>query len=793
MKSYIKSNKKKSLAFGVILLLCLAFFIKKDRYFSDLPYATAVLSSNQQLLSAQIATDGQWRFPPVDSVPKKFTHCLTLFEDEYFYSHPGINPVSLARAIIQNIKAKRVVSGGSTISMQVVRMGRNATDRSILQKIKEIFWALRLELHYSKDEILNQYVHHAPFGGNVVGLQAAAWRYYNRDAHFLSWAEYAALAVLPNAPALIHPGRNSEDLLAKRNKLLKKLFKKKIIDETDYELALLEEIPSKPLALPQNATHLLQSHINKFEGLTTITTIDANLQKRSQEILDRYIAIYQGNAIYNGAILVADIESGNVLSYIGNSSIKTLSNKGLWNDMVKTERSTGSVLKPFLYAAMLNEGQILPNSLVEDVPTFISGYAPKNYNKDFNGAVKASMALARSLNVPAVRMLRDYSFPKFHSKLQKLGMNTLHKPAGHYGLSIILGGAEGTLWNLCSMYASMGRSLIQFQDHSLEYRSDNYRPLSIVSYASSSTNRRKVSREQLKDHSELSAASIWYTFKAMEEVHRPESQIGWKNFSSSKKVAWKTGTSFGYRDAWAIGVDGKYVVGVWIGNANGIGRDDLVGVKKAAPVMFDIFNMLPNNEWFTPPYDDFKHMVVCKESGHAATEICPKSDTIDVPNVEMQIAPCPYHKIVHLDKTETHQVNSNCEPVLNMTNKPWFILPPVQEYYYSKKNNWYKSLPPLRSDCLSLTESESVFSFIYPEDFSKVKIPKELDGSSGELVIRITHRKQETRVFWYIDNAFVAETKSFHELGIYLKPGEHEITVVDENGNSLSQQLIILQ
>jgi penicillin-binding protein 1C len=785
LKSYIKRNKKKSISFGLLLVVSLVFFIKKDRYFSDVPYATAVLSSNDQLLSAQIATDGQWRFPPADSVPEKFAHCITLFEDEYFYSHPGVNPISLARATIQNIKAKRVISGGSTISMQVVRMGRNATERSIWQKIKEIFWAFRLEFHYSKDEILNQYVHHAPFGGNVVGLQAAAWRYFNRDEHFLSWAEYAVLAVLPNAPALIHPGRNSQDLLEKRNRLLAKLLEKEIIDETEYDLALLEEIPSEPLPLPQNATHLLQSHINQFEGKTTVTTIDANLQKRCQEILDRYIAIYQGNAIYNGAILIADIESGNVFAYIGNSSIKTLANKGLWNDMVMTERSTGSVLKPFLYAAMLNEGQILPNSLVEDVPTFISGYAPKNYSKDYNGAVKASMALARSLNVPAVRMLRDYSFPKFHSKLQKLGMNTLHKPAGHYGLSIILGGAEGSLWNLCSMYASMGRSLILFQDHSLEYKSDNYRSLSLISNSA-------LKERQLENHSELSAASIWFTFKAMEEVHRPENQAGWKNFSSSKKVAWKTGTSFGYRDAWAIGVDGKYVVGVWIGNANGIGRDDLVGVKKAAPVMFDIFNILPNNEWFTPPYDDFKQLVVCTESGHAATDICPTTDTIEAPDIEMQISPCPYHKMVHLDKTETYQVNSNCESVSKMTNKAWFVLPPVQEYYYSKKNNWYRSLPPLRSDCLSSTESENVFSFIYPEDFSKVKIPKELDGSDGELVIRIAHRKQETRVFWYIDNAFVAETKSYHELGIYLDPGQHEITIVDENGNSLSQKLTVL-
>ncbi|MGB0432363.1 MAG: penicillin-binding protein 1C, partial [Bacteroidia bacterium] len=382
---------------------------------------------------------------------------------------------------------------------------------------------------------------------------------------------------------------------------------------------------------------------------------------------------------------------------------------------------------------------------------------------------------------------KEYSFPKFHSKLKSLGLKTLNKPPGHYGLSIILGGAEGTLWDLCGMYASMGRSLIHFQIHSLEYKSNNYRSLSFTKTSDSKNS------NSLKKTSELSASAIWFTLKAMEEVHRPENQIGWQNFSSSKKVAWKTGTSFGYRDAWAIGIDGKYVVGVWIGNANGVGRNGLVGVKKAAPIMFDIFNILPNSNWFTPPFDDFKQLVVCKESGHAATDVCISYDTVFVPNIDIQISPCPYHKMVHLDNEMKFRVNSNCESIGQMKSVPWFVLPPVQEYYYSKKNNWYKKLPVYRSDCNNSNQSEKAFSFIYPEDFSKVKIPTELNGEKGELIVRIAHREPESSIYWYIDNAFVEKTTHYHELGIYLKPGKHSITAMDQKGERITQSLIILE
>lgn len=774
------------LLLGAVLVL-VGFFSKKDALFENVPYATVLESSEGALLAAQIAEDGQWRFPKSDSIPANYVYCLRLFEDEYFFNHPGINPVSTGRALLQNFKAGQTVSGGSTITMQVVRLHLKNNDRSIWQKLKEMLLALRVELHYSKDEILQMHSAHAPFGGNVVGLEAACWRYFKRRPEQLSWAEYAVLAVLPNAPALIHPGRNRETLLRKRNQLLLKLSQKEIISEEQYRLALLEALPDKPHPLPKMAMHLLQAEIEKGKrGQRLLSTLKKDLQQRSTDILKRYVKRYRANSIHDGAALVANIETGEVYAYVGNVSIDGEQNSGYWNDLVRAERSTGSVLKPFLYGAMLHEGQILPNSFVEDVPTFISGYAPKNYAHEYDGVVPASQALSRSLNVPAVRMLRQYSFQKFHHKLEELGMKSLHFSPSHYGLSIILGGAEGRLWDICGMYASLGRTLVHFPEDNAQYRSNDIRPLHTL------TNK-NVKPDKVGAEAPLNAGALWYMFKAMQEVHRPgETQSGWRNFVQNRNIAWKTGTSFGYRDAWAIGVDGEHVVGVWIGNADGTGRDDLVGVKKAAPVLFEIFNALPSAKWFPQPHDDLQEQLVCAESGFPKSIHCSQVDTVLVPAGNKQMLPCPYHKTVHLDQTGSFQLSGSCASVHEMDAHSWFILPPVQEHYFRKNHPWYQKLPPFKDGCAYEGREQRAMSFIYPEDFSKVKIPIGLDGNRGEVILKLAHRSPDIRVFWYLDETFIDETKEVHELGVSPTIGTHTLTAVDEHGEHVSIRLTIL-
>ncbi len=768
----------------LFVLLTAYWFCLPDPLFND-PTCMVLEAKDGSLLGARIAKDGQWRFPHVDTVSEKFQQAIIEFEDRRFFSHPGFDPFAFARAMRQNLRNQRVVSGGSTLSMQVVRLARKDKSRNVLEKIIEITLATRLEIRYTKQQILAFYASNAPFGGNVVGIEAAAWRYFGKKPETLSWGEVATLAVLPNSPSLIHPGRNRDALFQKRNRLLARLLGQGKIDQTTYDLAIDEALPEKPHPLPRLAPHLLQRAFSeKFkEGGTRFTklrtTIDPTLQIRLRDLALRKSINLKGNEIHNLAIIVQEVETGNILAYIGNAP-GTGPENGEEVDIIKAPRSTGSILKPFLYAMMLNEGKILPKSLVSDIPTQISGYKPENYLETYDGVAPADKALSRSLNVPFIRMLQDYSVEKFHFNLKKLGLTTLTKPPNHYGLTLGLGGAEATLWDLTCAYAGMARTLGSFYKNDGQYRSSDFRRANYLA-----DNPAVVPSKLSREASMLSADAIWFCFEAMEEVVRPTNQGEWERFESSRRIAWKTGTSFGFRDAWAIGISPKYVVGVWAGNADGEGRPGLVGVYAAAPILFDVFNMLPSSKWFDPPFDAMKKMAVCKQSGFPAMDYCDK-DTVYVNGRGINAPPCPYHQIVHLDATKQWQVNSSCESPTTMQNVPWFVLPPVEEYYFKMKNPNYASLPAFRKDCeLNDEKSSGLMQMIYPRKNAKIYVPLDLDGKLSRTVFKMAHRNPSTVVYWHLDNAYIGVTKTFHELELNPSAGKHRITLVDEKGNRL--------
>ncbi len=383
----------------------------------EVPYSTVIESSDGRLLDAHIASDEQWRFPAVDSVPFKYEQCLLQYEDAYFYSHPGFNPISISKALIANLKAGKTVRGGSTITQQVIRMSRRE-NRNYFEKFIELIWSTRLELRDSKKEILELYASHAPYGGNVVGLEMASWRYFGRKPHELSWAESATLAVLPNAPGLIYPGMRQNQLALKRDQVLLKLKEEEIISPMEYELALLEEIPLKDYKVPQIAPHLLQRATREYGTKKLRTTLDYEIQQGLNNIIANQYSRLRQNGVHNAAMLVLDIENLSVAGYVGNAPTGKEHGKDV--DIITAPRSTGSILKPFLYASMLDEGLLLPHSFVRDIPTVIDGYSTENYDKRHRGAVPASQALAQSLNVPAVRMLREYGVGKFYNRLRDL-------------------------------------------------------------------------------------------------------------------------------------------------------------------------------------------------------------------------------------------------------------------------------------------------------------------------------------------------------------------------------------
>lgn len=776
---WIKRNRVKS-AIIVTLLLAYIFCLPKELF--NEPYSTVIESREGDLLGARIARDGQWRFPAQDSVPYKFKKCITYFEDQHFYYHPGFNPVAIVKAVKQNYKAGKVVRGGSTLTQQVIRLSREGQKRSYFEKLIEMILATRLEFRHSKDEILGLYAAHAPYGGNVVGLEMAAWRYFGVQPHQLSWAETATLAVLPNAPSLIYPGKNHEFLMAKRNRLLKKLYDEKIIDKETYQTSLLERLPPKPYNLPQIAPHLLQQIAKKNEGQRIKTTVDNVLQHRVNQIAARYYQEYRQTEVHNLAVLIVDVKTRNIMAYVGNSPTDRFHQKDV--DIIPAPRSTGSILKPFLYVSMLDAGDILPNTLIADVPTQIGGYSPKNYDMTYDGAVPVHKALSRSLNIPSVLMLKDFGVYKFYEQLQHYNLRDIKKHPNHYGLSLILGGAESNLWDLCRTYAGLTSTLNYFTYNQAKYRTNEFAELNW-----DSSQQREFGKEVF-NKPQQGAGSIWLTYNAMKEVNRPEGDEAWRFYDSSMEIAWKTGTSFGGRDAWAIGTSSRYVVGVWVGNASGEGRPSLTGVGSAAPVLFDVFNLLPRQKWFAAPYNDLEEVEVCAQSGHLAGEYCPRVKQW-IPLSGKQTAACPYHKLVHLDAKGDFQVNSNCESIDNIVSRPWFVLPPVMEWYYKGLHMDYRPPPPFRKDCYGT--NGMAMDFIYPKENGKIYLTKDFNGNVQPFVLKVAHNKDNAKLFWYLGDKYLGETQTFHDMPVTASSGKYIITVTDEAGNEIKRRIEIVK
>jgi penicillin-binding protein 1C len=758
------------IAAGVLLTPVLLSPLPKFKF----PLSTVVEAKDGSLLGARIADDGQWRFAAPDSIPVKFEKALLTFEDKWFYYHPGINPVSIVRALISNIKEGEVVSGGSTITMQVARIAGGITPRTYGRKFIEMLSALKLELFRSKKNILALYASNAPFGGNTVGLEAASWRYMGKPSSNLTWAEAASLAILPNSPGLIFPGKNQQRLKSKRDALLRKLYNEHCFDSLTLVLSIDEPIPGEPEVLPARAPHLTDFFFINSKGKTVKTTIDPALQERSSEIINSHQRDLAMNHIFNSACMIVEVETGNVLAYVGNSFIEGSEKHGGDVDIIRSQRSTGSILKPFLYSAMQESGDILPNTLIADIPTRFPGFSPKNFDQSFSGAVPAGSALSQSLNIPAVKMLQKYNPARFLDLLQKIGFTTFSKQADHYGLSLILGGGETSLFELTGAYASLSRVLNNYLKTGKYFREDYHIPVLTLTSADTARNEEPAPP--------LSASAIWLTYEALQKVNRPETQTGWQYFSSSPDLAWKTGTSYGFRDGWAVGTTPRYVIGVWTGNADGEGRPGLTGITAAAPVLFDLVNLMETGPWFKRPDQDLTRITVCAKSGCRAGPDCPETVETDATVNGLRSEVCPYHKVIHLNHTGQYQVTSDCESPAQIRNVQWFVLPPSMEYFYRQKHPEYKALPPVAKGCAA-DRNIPVMEFIYPTQGIKIFIPRDQSGMQTRVIAEVAHRNPAKKIFWHLDQVYIATTRKMHQIELTAKSGLHVLTAVDEDGN----------
>lgn len=692
--------------------------------FRGVSYSTVVTDRDGRLLGARTSDDGMWRFPERKDVPERYAKALIQFEDKYFRYHDGVNPAAIARALAGNIRSGRITSGGSTITMQVVRLS-HPRKRNLWNKIREAIMARRLEFGRSKDRILAMYASHAPFGGNVVGLDAAAWRYFGVRAEDLSWAEAATLAVLPNAPSSINPGKGRDELTAKRNRLLGRLLAHGDIDSLTYGLSCSEPLPDAPLPMPRLARHMVEGFHASRHGEMVRSPIIYDIQVKAEEICDRMSGLLSEEGIDDLCAVIMDVQTGETVAYVGNSCPERKRN-GRDVDIALRPRSTGSILKPLLYCAALQDGLILPGTLLPDIPVNIGGFSPQNFDMQYYGAVPAKEALARSLNVPSVFLLRDYGVAKFHSLLRECGFNSLTHDADWYGLSLILGGGEASLMEVAKAYRGMAAQYC--------YGGDN---------------------SPLNDR-----IALWHILQALSDVSRPD-ELDWRNIASLRRAAWKTGTSFGFRDAWAVGMTPEWVVGVWAGNADGHGVPSLTGARCAAPVMFSLLGMLPQrSKWFQEPLEGGVSVQVCSRSGHLKGPWCAQSIEQYIPRAALQSDVCPYHSL--------------------SDGKSVFRLPPAMEWYYKPYHPEYEGY------LSSQGGQDQAMQFIYPQDGSEITLTRQLDGSEGSVVIRLAHRNRNTVVYWHMDGSYLGETTGLHQMTVSPAAGPHVLTAVDRQGNSTS-------
>lgn len=742
------------------------------------PLAKAAFSRDGDLLDVRIADDEQWRFSAPEVLPQKYIESVIQFEDRHFYEHFGVNPLAIFRAIKDNYQAGQVVSGASTITMQLSRMVLKHHSRSYWNKFKEICLAIKLELRLSKGDILKLYATHAPMGRNIVGLQAASWHYFGRAPDELSWAEAALLSVLPNRPSMLYLEKNRKALLERRNQLLTILFQKKKLNERDYQLASLEPLPTAQREWPVQIPHLLDRLIRENPGVSEFhTTIDPLLQGSVMHVLENHRRTLGEEGVRNLALVIIDHTTLQTVGYVGNFTTDKLS---AYVDIASQPRSTASVVKPLLYGLMLENSELIPTALIPDVPTTIGNFSPANHDHKFHGAVPAAQMLAQSLNIPAVQLLRRYGVDRFRQQLQRYGLTTINRSAENYGLSLILGGGEANLWELTSVYARMANVV---KENSYDGTTNAVQFL-----------KKKPNSKAPKIRFPLTSGAAWLTLQAMVEVTRPGADSNWRNYENSQIIAWKTGTSFGLRDAWAIGSNGRYTVGVWAGNADGSSAASLGGAHSAGPVLMDVFSLLGTSAWLLEPEGALTTLTVCQDDGFIASDGCLPVNT-QVPAHSHYAQTTPYHQRIFLSTKGSYRVHSGCESVSNMKAVDWFLLPPTQEHYWKRDHSDYRTLPPWRKDCIASLQqytAELPFDLIYPNAENIIYLPLDLDEKLSRAIFKAVHRDADAILYWHLDGAFLGESKMFHEKMIRAKPGKHTLVLVDKNGQRLERIFTII-
>ena len=709
-------------------------------------YSQVVLDSKGEIIGAYLNSDEQWQIKGEGEIPKRLKLAVINYEDRDFYSHGGVDYLAIIRALKVNLsQGKRV--GASTITMQGIKLYKRR-ERTYLSKVAEIVESYKLENNLSKDEILQLYLNNAPYGGNIVGYETASQLFFGKGAKNLTWAEGATLAVLPNSPGLISIEKNRKKLLEKRDNLLKKMYERGVIDEKQYRLALKEELPKERRYFNSLAPHLTRRLIGESDKRIIKSTIDSELQRKIEGIVKEYGEYLNNRGIKNSSVIVVDNKTGEVKSYIGSQDFYDFKRNGQV-DGVKAKRSVGSVLKPFLYALSIDDGLISPKSKLLDVPLYFSNFNPQNANKKYYGLIEAQEALKKSLNIPFVKLLDEYGEDRFFYFLKDI-LNFPERDYSNYGLSLILGTKEMSVEDIAKLYYGLA----------------NYGEFRGLKYL--------VNEEMKESRNLISKGASYLTIEAMQGVQR----YGADNLYLGRDgIAWKTGTSYGQRDAWASGISPRWTVVVWCGNFTGEGNRNLSGVVTAGQLLFKIFKVLPDkNLEFEKPIDEFKRIKIDKETGYRLKYDVPYEE-IDYPKKAKSLKVSPYYKKLYVD-SEGKEIDSRDEEFYQSSEKV-ILSYPIELLDYMARE----------SIDISDENSERI-QIIYPLNSLKIFLPKDFEGRK-KLIVKVANPKNRN-IYWYHNGKYIFSGRELERAFDFLQ-GEHRLTLISESGEIAEVKFTILR
>ncbi|WP_051350057.1 penicillin-binding protein 1C [Dyadobacter alkalitolerans] len=754
--------KRKLKITGLALLSAVSLFLILDFAFPFRPkihYATQVTDYKGNVIHAFLNKEDKWRlYAGVSEITPLLRKTLIYKEDQYFYYHPGVNPFAIARAGIRNIFTGRRTSGASTITMQVVRL-MEPRRRTYFNKILEIHRAFQLELHYSKADILQMYLNLVPYGGNIEGIKAASLLYFGKPPQLLSLSEITALTIVPNRPSSLRPGTRNDALVVARNVWLRRFEEERLFDKNIIQDALNEPLVVKRLQAPKLAPHLaLRLKKENPDEPVIHSQLKIQLQSQIEEQVKNYINRRKMMNIHNASVLVVNNETMEVEAYVGSADFNDVFDGGQV-DGVRAVRSPGSTLKPLLYGAAFDLGLITPKNIVNDVPSNFSGYEPENFDQHFNGPVTAEFALANSLNIPAVKILKEVSTPVLISKLRKAGFKTIDKQAKDLGLSMILGGCGVSLEELTRLFAAFSN---EGELKKLRYTSET--PL------------------DEKGTPVISREASYLLTNILTQITRPDLPTNFDNTYHLPKIAWKTGTSYGKRDAWSIGYNRRYTIGVWVGNFSGEGVPELSGANTATPLLFSIFNALDYNSpkgWYETPAN-VSLRKVCAESGDIPSEFCTHQILDQYITGVSAYKRCQHLRWVFTDKPGKISYCTYCLPENGFDKRAYANLAPELIAYNELQKIPYQKIPPHNPDC------ERVFHegpplIVSPNDGSEYYLRPD-EPQQIQLACQTSNDVQE--VFWYINDKLKQKSAPHEGVFVSLPLGRVKISCSDDKGRN---------